>query len=234
MFPEPLLRVVIVPGPSRARQLLENLHLETPTAVGQARGVAGLILERAGKLPPQPASEDTYAYFRQALEIRLTEELVAYLEPIVKVKQRRIYQLLEILRLPSAALELADRARLPYLTLAAILSGFPPEDWLDQVAGSAREGMENSFGLEDEGSIPPPAANGPHKPVAKTHIDPGLLAARGIRRFYNAAYRSWRTQGNALDTVANEIYAQGHAADTVHMLKELTALLDARIKGNEK
>ena len=109
---EPLLRVEVVEKPTRQRQVLENRHAETPSAVEQACEVAALILAELGITPDENLPDD-YDFFRQARAQRMPAGLWDRIIPIMQLTRPRMVQLLNILQFPSNILEMADRFRLP-------------------------------------------------------------------------------------------------------------------------
>lgn len=124
---EPLLRVEVIEFPSRHRQVLENRHAQTPSAVGQACEIAALLLEKRAVLPDERV-EDEYEYFRGALNQRAPRGFWPSIEGTMRISTRRMQQLLAVLRLPSHLLEKADRYRLPERVLREVVS-LPEKNW---------------------------------------------------------------------------------------------------------
>lgn len=235
---EPLLRVTLSNSLSRERQVVENRHFFSPSAVTQAREIATLILERLRRFPlgaPAPA-DDGYAYFRQVLEIpRLPNGIWDEVGPLMQLSRRRMAQILSILRLPGPLLDLADLYDLPDGTLRLILSR-PEEQWGALLQHAIEERLaakevDEDFSGEDALSIEHAdfelALGKPHP-----HLEPSILATRGIRRFHKAVARSWRMDARVLDRVADEIFTEGQAGDVAAMLEELAQLLRIRLEAN--
>lgn len=124
-----------------SRQAVENLQSEALSAVGQARQVARLVLDRLSVTPNSapagalsPGSDD---YFRLALlppekllsdRQRLPKGFWPELEQLLRSKRQHLERKLEILRLPNSLLQVADTQRLTERQLREILS-FPAERW---------------------------------------------------------------------------------------------------------
>ena len=167
---EPLLRVEVIEHPTRQRQVLENRHAEPPSAVGQSCEVAGLILAELG-IAPDPAVADEYDYFRQARAQRMPAGLWEKIMPIMQLTRPRMVQLLNILQLPTALLELADRYRLPERVLREVLS-LPREHW-ERTLRTAIQEQLTADQVADMGARPP-QSSAPHaNPIGGAALYPG-------------------------------------------------------------
>ncbi len=172
---EPQLEALVVEKPSRARQVLENITAEPPSAVMRAREIAALVLEQMGVLPE--TGESDFAYYRRAAEIkRLPSPVVAHVQDVLGMSRRYVRYYLQILLLPDHLLLLADRHRLTEGALREVLKG-APETWEEGVLTlvAAAEGVEDSS--------PQPQ---PEKPQRKprprrAQLDPRMSIARRMR-----------------------------------------------------
>jgi hypothetical protein len=224
---EPLLRVEVVENPSRQRQVLENRHAEAPSAVSQACEVASLILAEMG-IEPGDQKHDEYDYFRMARSQRMPAGLWDKIKPVMQLTRPRMVQLLNILQLPSAQLDLADRYRLPERVLREILS-LPGEQWEHMLLLSiqsnltSEEVVELSTAKELTATSAPVTARGPKKST-------GQVAAIGLRRFSNALHRLDEiNQSQALDEIADDLMVSGEAGGVLALLEDLSQLLIARL-----
>ena len=224
---EPSLRVEVVEKPTRQRQVLENRHAESPSAVEQACEVAALILAEQNILPGNQIVDD-YEYFRIARDQRMPAGLWDKIIPIMQLTRPRMVQLLNILQLPSHLLELADRFRLPERVLREILS-HPTNEW----EGLIRQSIQNSLTsddiaeqiLEKEQNSTQNDQKSPKTPTA-----PEKIALRSMRKFTRVFRRiNHLEQSEILDHLADELYVNKQAKDTLEILDELSSLLRARI-----
>ncbi len=228
---EPLLRVEVVPAPTRQRQVLENRHAEPPSAVGQACEVAALILAEL-KITPDPAVEDEFEYFRQARAQRMPAGLWDRLMPIMQLTRPRMVQLLNILQLPSHLLELADRHRLPERVLREVLSA-PAQAWERTLRASIQNQLTSDEVAELTAAAPlapSQAAAHPRQTEARPPMDPSRQALRSLRRFaFTIADLDEFGQAQALDEIADALIVSNQADGMVVLLGELARMLEARI-----
>lgn len=224
---EPLLRVEVVKNPTRQRQVLENRHAEDPSAVEEACEIASLILADLG-VQPDPAVEDDYDYFRQARTQRMPAGLWERITPIMMRSRPRMVQLLNILRLPTPLLDLADRYRLPERVLREIVN-LPPDQWERLVRRSIQEQL-TSDDLAEIKTLPQPQPGAPASPAVTVAPEPGRQAMRGLRRFIQTVDRlDGFNQAQVLDEVADTLMTRGQAERALTMLEELVTLLQARL-----
>jgi hypothetical protein len=221
---EPELRVEVIEKPTRQRQVLENRHAQSPSAVGQACEVAALMLDVMG-VEPDPDVEDEYEYFKQALERRAPRGMWPKLEPLMQYSTRRMQQMLAILQLPTPLLEFADRHRIPERVLREVLA-LPPDRWEETLRIASQEGMtaENVARLADI-------------PTKREKRDDALrsperIAFSGLRRFTRAAMNvDEEARTYLLDEVADEVVVQGFGEELIPLLKGLTDRIRVRLKG---
>lgn len=227
---EPELRVEVVPHPTRERQVIENRHAEEPTPVGQAREVAALILAEVG-VEPSAEIADPYEYFRQALAIpRMPRGLWDKMVPLMQVSRPRMEQLLAILNLPTPLLEKANRSRLSYRVLSAVLAE-SPDKWEALVdAAIAADLRGEDIAEVAAGTSLPLSAEASPPPVSR-RLQPADAAFRGIRGFSRALARvSTRGRARVMDDLADEIFVRGDAEPMLTLLEELAKLLRMRVK----
>jgi hypothetical protein len=226
---EPWLRVEVVAEPSRQRQVVENRHAQSPSAVSQACEIAALLLEGMG-IRPDPEMEEAFDYFRQALGRRVPRGLWPKIEPVMQLSTRRMQQLLAILQLPTGMLELADRHRMPERILREVLS-LPKGEWEQALEVALQKGLTAQEVAE--------LSKGTGKARARRTRDDGRrspqrIAYTGIRRFARAvlnANREMREQ--VLDEVADEVVVEGYAEALLPMLRDLSGRIEARLKGRD-
>jgi hypothetical protein len=223
---EPELRVEVISSPTRQRQVLENRHAQSPSAVGQACEVAALMLEEMG-IEPEPDVEDEYEYFRQALKGRAPRGLWPKLEPLMQHSTRRMQQLLAILQLPTPLLEVADRHRIPERLLREVLA-LPQERWESAIEAAQQEG----FTSEDVALLdrkPPKERKG-----EDARRSPERIAFSGLRSFTRMVMNVDKEErAFLLDGVADEVVVEGFGEELLQLLEGLRRRIDARLKGRE-
>jgi len=230
---EPELRVEAVEKPSVERQIIENRHAESPSAVAQAREIASLILDKMGVVP-EDEIDDTYDYFRQAINLkgrdRLPKGFWKKIEPLMQLSQRRMNQTLSVLELPTALLEQADVNGLSFRVLSAVLSA--PDEIREQLMSKAiTEGLSGDEIKELAYQKESLVEKAPAKKDAKQN--PYKSAMRGLKGFSNAFSKVPKSRrGKILDSLADDIMVSGDAPDIVSLLDELTSLIKARISRN--
>jgi len=224
---EPLLRVEVVSHPTRQRQVLENRHAEPPSAVGQACEIAALILAELD-IRPDTGLADEFDYFRRAQAQRMPEGLWERVTPIMQLTRPRMVQLLNVLKLPTPLLELADRYRLPERVLRPILSA--PQEQRERML---RLSIRNSLTSDEVEDLvrPPEDKSRPHARAAGGAVQPGRIAVSGLRRFANALSELDEfTRAQALDEIADELVARHQADDLMTLLEELERLVQVRLQ----
>ena len=224
---EPLLRVEVVSHPTRQRQVLENRHAEPPSAVGQACEIAALILAEMD-IRPDSGITDEFDYFRRAQAQRMPEGLWERVTPIMQLTRPRMVQLLNILKLPTALLELADRYRLPERVLRPILAASQ-----EQRERMLRLSIRDSLTSDEVEELVHPAE---HRSRANAQMEggtipPGRMAVSGLRRFANAlSVLDDFSRSQALDEIADDLVARHQAEDLLALLDELERLVQVRLQ----
>lgn len=227
---EPLLRVEVVEHPTRQRQVLENRHAEPPSAVEQACEVASLILADMQITPGSDVTDD-YDFFRQARNQRMPNGLWERLMPIMQLTRPRMVQLLNILQLPSAQLDIADRYRLSERVLREVLAT-PREQW-ERMIRLAIQNQLTSDEVAEIANTAPAAQPKEHRPGTPILPEPGRQAARTLRRFVTTMSElDDYGRDEALDEIADTLVSRGNAEDTVDLLEELLRLIRARLDRN--
>lgn len=222
---EPLLRVEVVEQPTRQRQVIENRHAETPSAVEQACEVAALILAELD-IKPDEHIHDDYDYFRQARAQRMPAGLWDRITPIMQLTRPRMVQLLNILQLSSHSLDLSDRFRLPERVLREILNQ-PGHDWDSLV----RQSIQNNLTSDDivDQVVEKSSAN-KGKTIKKEETPPEKHAQRSLNRFTRVFRKlDHIEQSEILDHLADTLIVNQRAEDTLEILDELIALIRARL-----
>jgi hypothetical protein len=221
---EPELRVEVVPAPTRQRQVLENRHTQSPSAVGQACEIAALMLEEIG-VKPDAAIKDEFEYFRLALARRAPHGMWAKLEPVMQHSTRRMQQLLSVLQLSTPLLELADRYQLPERVLREVLA-LPKAGWKAAIESAVREGLTSEeVGQLRETKDKPSRADDARR-------SPERIAFTGLRRFTRAAMNVGADERPfVLDGVADEVLVQGFGEALLPLLKGISERIEVRLRG---
>ena len=226
---EPFLRVEVVSHPTRQRQVLENRHSEIPSAVEQACEVAALILADLG-MNPNNQFTDEYDYFRQVLNQRMPAGLWDRVIPIMQLTRPRMVQLLNILQMPSALLDMADRYRLPERILREILSS-PQDQWETMLSLSIKSNLTSDEVAEisDRGL----KQTLPENPSTRVVIPvmPARDAIKSLRRFSRMMETLSSSERNrVIDALADDLMVQGRAEPMLLWMTDLVGLLQARLK----
>jgi hypothetical protein len=224
---EPLLRVEVVTHPTRQRQVLENRHAEPPSAVGQACEIAALILAELD-IRPDAGITDEFDYFRRAQAQRMPEGLWERVTPIMQLTRPRMVQLLNILKLPTPLLELADRYRLAERVLRPILAA--PQEQRERML---RLSIRDSLTSDEVEDLVHPAdqKSRSHAQMEGGTIPPGRMAVSGLRRFANAlSVLDDFSRSQALDEIADDLVARHQADDLLALLDELERLVQVRLQ----
>lgn len=216
---EPTLQVVAVAEPARERQVIENQHAESPTAVGRAREIAALLLEAAEVFPSQEYTDD-YDYFRSVLGMRHRMKTWERVEEIMGVSRPYMTRLLKVLSLQTHLLEMADNYQVPERVLREILD-LPTKQQEDVLRQAIREGMTHEevqqLGGGNQGG---PTAGGTRKRVS----EPAQKAARKLKsilRSMNQDFPYEDSVGALADFLVvelNDEEALGLAADVLEDL----------------
>jgi hypothetical protein len=219
---EPELRVEVISTPTRKRQVIENRHAQTPSAVGQACEVAALMLEEL-EIEPDLSNEDEFDYFRIALKKRAPRGMWPKIEPVMQHSTRRMQQLLALLQLPSPLLELADRYNVPERVLREVIS-LPKKHWTSAVEAAVKDELTSEEVADLRKGVPQ------RKTKDDARRAPERIAFTGIRRFARAALnvdadkRIW-----VLDGVADDVVVQGFGEALLPLLKGMVERIETRL-----
>jgi hypothetical protein len=220
---EPLLRVEVVSTPTRQRQVLENQHAEAPSDVGRACEIAALILSELD-ISPDPQQPDEFDYFRQARKHTLTGKLWDKLSGIMQMTRPRMIQLLNILKMPTHQLDLADRYRVPERVIREML---PASD--HQREKLLLEHIQSGLTSDEVAAL----LQKP-KPVTRQRSsgqpsDPAQSAVTTLKRFtFLMEGLDETTQAGVLDELADELVSNGKADGLVNLMGELARLVQIR------
>ncbi len=232
---EPVLRAIIKDQLSVERQVVENLLKFEPSAVTHAREVARLILKQLGRSPEEGQYQDAYDYFRQVAHInRLPNGIWNQVLPKVPIGRRRVAQLIQILKLPSELLDLADLYNLSDTTLRDIISA-PEVEWERLVIAAVQE-KQASRQAEDEPAArsavePDPVIAEKRSSTPSTRVPQKMLATRWVRRFHKLVSRLSARDPYVVEFIADEIIADGNSADVVQTLEKFTQAIRVRMEG---
>lgn len=210
MSQEPLLRVEVITQPTRMRQVLENRHAEPPSAVGQACEVASLILSELN-LTPQGYEQDEFDYFRQAISQRMPPGLWDRVTPVMNVSRPRLEQLMNVLKLPSNLLEMADRYRVPERVLREVLKA-PRDRWDMLILASLKQGVT----ADDIAALGSGSGLDKASKPASQPADPIQQAIKSAHRFSKLIQtQDEDIQDAILDEIANDIVT-GDQGETMY------------------
>ncbi len=116
---EPYVLAIIDNQPSLEKQIAENMAYKALTPVGKARAAARIVLESNGIQPNE--SFDEYSYFRQVLDVRLSDETKDMLLKTLQLERTYYGRLMKFFELPQDLLEVCDRAEMPERVLREIM-----------------------------------------------------------------------------------------------------------------
>ncbi|KAA3643955.1 MAG: hypothetical protein DWQ07_17720 [Chloroflexi bacterium] len=145
---DPTLEVREVQAPSRERQIIENQHAESPSAIGRAREIAAALLTRREIHPPQDQffdpDYDDFDYYRQVFSSgRLPRGTWPEIEALMGLRRQHMQRLLNVLSMPTHLLEEADRRRVPERVLREILE-LPEKQWERALQRAIQEGWTHA------------------------------------------------------------------------------------------
>ena len=147
--------------------------------------------------------------------------------PIMQLTRPRMVQLLNILQLPTAQLDLADRYRLSERVLREILSA-PREQWERMIKLSIQNQL-TSDEVAEAASTPVTLEPGTRKPSTPVLPDPNRQVVRSARKFIqHVTEMDHFSQEQALDEIADTLASRGQAIAAADIFEELGRLLRAR------
>lgn len=227
----PDVRVIIRDELSRVRQVLENRHVGPPSAVSQAREIATLILAQDILRAPDdilavhPAERDPYALHRWVAIQRMPRDSWPTLEPVMGMGARQMRNYLQILMLPTALLQLADRFDVPERVLREILQ-HPEEHWTALLESAVYEGWSSEQAAE---AVPDPSVPAAAPKSARRMQDAYQQAYRAVSGFVRTLGRTTEDPRGVIGRVADELATQDDAAASYTHLAELTEQVRLRL-----
>jgi hypothetical protein len=221
---EPYVLAIIDNQPSLEKQIAENMAYKALTPVGKARAAARIVLESNGIQPNE--SFDEYSYFRQVLDVRLSDETKDMLLKTLQLERTYYGRLMKFFELPQDLLEICDRAEMPERVLREIMQ-YDAKYWPAAVRYYAEHDgrtyqdvhafLERISGREKTRKVRLPA-------------DPATKSARSIKRvFLNLDELPQEDKlGSIADALVSEV-APEDARRMVGQMEQLTEALKVRV-----
>ena len=221
---EPYVLAIIDNQPSLEKQIAENMAYKALTPVGKARAAARIVLESNGIQPNE--SFDEYSYFRQVLDVRLSDETKDMLLKTLQLERTYYGRLMKFFELPQDLLEICDRAEMPERVLREIMQ-YDAKYWPAAVRYYAEHDgrtyqdvhafLERISGREKTRKVRLPA-------------DPATKSARSLKRvFLNLDELPQEDKlGSIADALVSEV-APEDARRMVGQLEQLTEALKVRV-----
>ena len=221
---EPYVLAIIDNQPSVEKQIAENMAYKALTPVGKARAAARIVLESNGIQPNE--SLDEYSYFRQVLDVRLSDETKDMLLKTLQLERTYYGRLMKFFELPQDLLEICDRAEMPERVLREIMQ-YDAKFWPAAVRYYAEHDgrtyqdvhafLERISGREKTRKVRLPA-------------DPATKSARSLKRvFLNLDELPQEDKlGSIADALVSEV-APEDARRMVGQMEQLTEALKVRV-----
>ena len=221
---EPYVLAIIDNQPSLEKQIAENMAYKALTPVGKARAAARIVLESNGIQPNE--SLDEYSYFRQVLDVRLSDETKDMLLKTLQLERTYYGRLMKFFELPQDLLEICDRAEMPERVLREIMQ-YDAKFWPAAVRYYAEHDgrtyqdvhafLERISGREKTRKVRLPA-------------DPATKSARSLKRvFLNLDELPQEDKlGSIADALVSEV-APEDARRMVGQMEQLTEALKVRV-----
>jgi len=221
---EPYVLAIIDNQPSLEKQIAENMAYKALTPVGKARAAARIVLESNGIQPNE--SLDEYSYFRQVLDVRLSDETKDMLLKTLQLERTYYGRLMKFFELPQDLLEICDRAEMPERVLREIMQ-YDAKFWPAAVRYYAEHDgrtyqdvhafLERISGREKSRKVRLPA-------------DPATKSARSLKRvFLNLDELPQEDKlGSIADVLVSEV-APEDARRMVGQMEQLTEALKVRV-----
>ena len=221
---EPYVLAIIDNQPSLEKQIAENMAYKALTPVGKARAAARIVLESNGIQPNE--SLDEYSYFRQVLDVRLSDETKDMLLKTLQLERTYYGRLIKFFELPQDLLEICDRAEMPERVLREIMQ-YDAKFWPAAVRYYAEHDgrtyqdvhafLERISGREKTRKVRLPA-------------DPATKSARSLKRvFLNLDELPQEDKlGSIADALVSEV-APEDARRMVGQMEQLTEALKVRV-----
>ena len=221
---EPYVLAIIDNQPSLEKQIAENMAYKALTPVGKARAAARIVLESNGIQPNE--SLDEYSYFRQVLDVRLSDETKEMLLKTLQLERTYYGRLMKFFELPQDLLEICDRAEMPERVLREIMQ-YDAKYWPAAVRYYAEHDgrtyqdvhafLERISGREKTRKVRLPA-------------DPATKSARSLKRvFLNLDELPQEDKlGSIADALVSEV-APEDARRMIGQMEQLTEALKVRV-----
>lgn len=221
---EPYVLAIIDNQPSLEKQIAENMAYKALTPVGKARAAARIVLESNGIQPNE--SFDEYSYFRQVLDVRLSDETKDMLLKTLQLERTYYGRLMKFFELPQDLLEICDRAEMPERVLREIMQ-YDAKYWPAAVRYYAEHDgrtyqdvhafLERISGREKTRKVRLPA-------------DPATKSARSLKRvFLNLDELPQEDKlGSIADALVSEV-APEDARRMIGQMEQLTEALKVRV-----
>ena len=221
---EPYVLAIIDNQPSLEKQIAENMAYKALTPVGKARAAARIVLESNGIQPNE--SLDEYSYFRQVLDVRLSDETKDMLLKTLQLERTYYGRLIKFFELPQDLLEICDRAEMPERVLREIMQ-YDAKYWPAAVRYYAEHDgrtyqdvhafLERISGREKTRKVRLPA-------------DPATKSARSLKRvFLNLDELPQEDKlGSIADALVSEV-APEDARRMIGQMEQLTEALKVRV-----
>ena len=221
---EPYVLAIIDNQPSLEKQIAENMAYKALTPVGKARAAARIVLESNGIQPNE--SLDEYSYFRQVLDVRLSDETKDMLLKTLQLERTYYGRLMKFFELPQDLLEICDRAEMPERVLREIMQ-YDAKFWPAAVRYYAEHDgrtyqdvhafLERISGREKSRKVRLPA-------------DPATKSARSLKRvFLNLDELPQEDKlGSIADALVSEV-APEDARRMVGQMEQLTEAIKVRV-----
>ena len=221
---EPYVLAIVDNQPSLEKQIAENMAYKALTPVGKARAAARIVLESNGIQPNE--SLDEYSYFRQVLDVRLSDETKDMLLKTLQLERTYYGRLMKFFELPQDLLEICDRAEMPERVLREIMQ-YDAKFWPAAVRYYAEHDgrtyqdvhafLERISGREKTRKVRLPA-------------DPATKSARSLKRvFLNLDELPQEDKlGSIADALVSEV-APEDARRMVGQMEQLTEALKVRV-----
>ena len=216
---EPYVLAIIDNQPSLEKQIAENMAYKALTPVGKARAAARIVLESNGIQPNE--SLDEYSYFRQVLDVRLSDETKDMLLKTLQLERTYYGRLMKFFELPQDLLEICDRAEMPERVLREIMQ-YDAKFWPAAVRYYAEHDgrtyqdvhafLERISGREKTRKVRLPA-------------DPAIKSARSLKRvFLNL---DELPQEDKLGSIADALVSEVAPEDARRMVGQMEQLTEA-------
>jgi len=221
---EPYVLAIIDNQPSLEKQIAENMAYKALTPVGKARAAARIVLESNGIQPNE--SFDEYSYFRQVLDVRLSDATKDMLLKTLQLERTYYGRLMKFFELPQDLLEICDRAEMPERVLREIMQ-YDAKYWPAAVRYYAEHDgrtyqdvhafLERISGREKTRKVRLPA-------------DPATKSARSLKRvFLNLDELPQEDKlGSIADALVSEV-APEDARRMIGQMEQLTEALKVRV-----